>query len=331
MTDRATRTTVFTVMALIGALAALTTPAHAQDGAPACRAPLFATGFDKTPAAGSKAALIAAVEQGEAIRVGWRLDFDEDGAADLTHWAAAAFVTVWEGEVFAQVDAIHIQRPQRAADGAPARIDLPPGFGAWRGLLSTTGVLTGAFSDGDSFPDDLRVAVTWCAATPAASPWTVVYKHGPDGAPLLGSKAALFAAIRAGQPIQIGWGASIERENGVFAVEHVVAPVFVSIIGEAHVGAQLPEHIAQRGYGDVGQALFDDPAVMWRGLMTTEGTFDAVWVDRGSGEVVRRWPQRAALTWYAHAAAPATTPSLAVPGGVTRDQARAAEVIPPVP
>jgi hypothetical protein len=88
------------------------------------------------------------------------------------------------------------------------------------------------------------------------------------------------------------------------------------------VFVQLPEHIGQKSYSQREDARFDRASVMWRGLMGTDGTFDAVWVNRGSGDEVRRLPQRAGVAWFAElpgpecSAAPPLT--LAVPGGVQR-------------
>jgi hypothetical protein len=88
------------------------------------------------------------------------------------------------------------------------------------------------------------------------------------------------------------------------------------------VVVQLPEHIARRSYADLSGAAFESPAVMWRGLMSTDWTFDAVWVNRATGEEVRRFPQRVGLAWFAFL--PPSTCSgqspieLAAPDGVRR-------------
>ncbi|MND09586.1 hypothetical protein D3C83_330400 [compost metagenome] len=54
--------------------------------------------------------------------------------------------------------------------------------------------------------------------------------------------------------------------------------------------------------------------------MGTDGTFDAVYVDRATGKEVRRFPQRAGLAWFAQlpsSACPMQAPlELASPGGV---------------
>ncbi len=307
----------------IAALAAISINAANAQEAQRCPHQLYATGFDGEPLGGSKQALIDAVQRGEPIRVGWDIDFDDDGAADLSHWTDASYLSIWEGEVFTQVDAIHRQRPVRGEGD----MRLPDDYSEWRASLGTTGEMQGAFSNGDKSPA-MSVRIFWCAATPPEPVWTAVFKNGLNGETLEGSKDDLFAAIRAGQPIQIGWGLERQIDGERRSVEHVASPVFLGIADGEHVTAQLSEHIAPRSYWDVDQALFDDAAVMWRGLMTTRGTFDAVWANRATGEVVRRSPQRAVMTWYVRSPAPVSTPSLAVPNGVVSDQRRAAERFP---
>ncbi|MHA7870826.1 MAG: hypothetical protein ACX939_00600 [Hyphococcus sp.] len=295
----------------------------AAQSSPRCPHPLFATGFDRQPIYGSKEALADVVERGEPIRIGWELDFDDNGEPDILHWTDASYLSVWEGEVYAQVQAIHRQRPVRGEGD----MVLPDAFSEWRASLGTTGRVDGAFSNGEKTPS-IPARILWCAASAPDPVWTPVYKNGLNGEPLEGSKADLFAAIRAGQPIQIGWGLSREIDGGQASVEHLAAPVFIGIGDNDHVVAQLPEHVAPRSYWGANSAFFDDPAVLWRGLMSTNGTFDAVWANRATGDVVRRSPQRAVMTWYVRRKAPATTPSLAIPRGVIGDESRADERFP---
>lgn len=150
--------------------------------------------------------------------------------------------------------------------------------------------------------------------------WRLIYRHDTDGKALVGTKAALLAAIRAGAPVRVGWGAKFDNGGRTSTVEHVVDPVFLSIVDGAEVVVQLPEHIAQRSYVDSSNVGFDNAAVMWRGLMSTDGTFDAVWVHRASGAEVRRVPQRAAIAWFVFQSDPPVQPSveLALAGGVKR-------------
>lgn len=322
--------------ALVGHLAAsllFAGPAQAQaatpspsDAAPQCAGLLFATGFDRQSTHGTRDALIEAAERGEPIRILWALDFDKDGIADLSHAADASFLSIYEGEVFTQLDAIHSQRLIRGEGD----IKLTDSYSQWHGSIGTNGVLSGAYSDGRTFPDDIATRVSWCTGAHAPPAWTLLYRNGTNGEALAGSKDALFAAIRSGQPIQVAWGFEAERNGRTLSIEHMAQPVFVSLINKEHVVAQLPEHVAQRAYVNPDRALFgDEPGTLWRGLMTTKGLFDAVWVNRGTGEMVRRYPQRAIVGWYAPAAPRLDAPTLALPGGVTRDEARADERFPP--
>lgn len=153
--------------------------------------------------------------------------------------------------------------------------------------------------------------------------WQFVYRHDADGRQIAGDKAELLAAIRRGAPVRFAWGLRTTPNDGrPISIEHVAEPVFLTIVNEANVVVHLPEHIAQRAYGDLPGAAFDNPAVMWRGLMTTEGVFDAVWVNRATGAEVRRHSQRVGLSWFAlQARLPAAREpvlELAVPGGVRR-------------
>lgn len=168
------------------------------------------------------------------------------------------------------------------------------------------------------------VLAGWPPATqaPACAPeWRLVYRHDADGKPLTGARTALLDAVRRGAPVRFLWGFSATGPGGKpIMVEHAAEPVFLTIMGGEHVFVQLPEHIAQASYFDAAAARFDTPSVMWRGLMGSDGTFDAVYVDRATGKEVRRFPQRVGLSWFAEQpppGCPAQAPlELAVPGGV---------------
>lgn len=288
---------------------------------PACPGLLYQTGFDGGVLAGDKASLAAAVERGEAIRVGWSLDFDADGTTDLAHWAESGFLTVFEGEVFAQLEAIAPQRPVART----ASVTLVSGPVTWRGLLGSDGSLAGAFSDGRPIPGGARVAIRWCstAREPDSDP-QIVYVNSMEGTAEQGSVAALIDAIRAGRSVQVGWGFEITARERRYQVEHVAAPVFTSIIDGTQVVVQLPEHIAQRSYVDEATARFDSASVMWRGLLSTSGAFDAVLVDRATGVVVRRIPQRARMVWFVGRATGSGGAPLSTPNGVRLESSRSA-------
>lgn len=164
---------------------------------------------------------------------------------------------------------------------------------------------------------------TLACETPA---WRLVYRHDAEGRPMAGAKADLFAAIRRGDPVRIAWGMSVVARNGQrYSVEHSADPDFLTITGGSEVVVQIPEHIAQAGYAEEPGAVYGEPGVMWRGLFTTTGRFDAVWTDRGTGKEVRRMPQKAAIAWLAFAPDPSCDSrkplDLAIPGGVALREA----------
>ena len=268
--------------------------------------------------AGSKEALRAAVLAGRSLRVGWEFDWNSDGQVDITHWADASFLSEFEGEIYTQVTTINRQQPRPGQK----RIHLPAG--RWTGLLGTNGLLVSAL-EGEE-PRDHPVRSHWCDAAAfsacAVPAWRLMYHHDQHGARIAGSKEALFEAVRRGDPIRFAWGLS--AREGTVSVEHSAEPVFLTITGGEELFAQLPEHLAQTSYWDPQAVKFDDPAVLWRGLMGTNGSFDAVWVNRATGEEVRRWPQRARIAWFANSLDPACENRsgviLAVPGGVIKEE-----------
>lgn len=156
-----------------------------------------------------------------------------------------------------------------------------------------------------------------------APAWRLVYQHDINGKPLQGSKTELFDAVRRGDSIRFAWGATFPTTPAV-SVEHSAEPVFTTIVNGQELFVQLPEHIAQQGYGNIEKSRFDKPAVMWRGLMGTDGTFDAVWIDRATGETVQRKPQRAQIAWFTLSPSPQCENrkplKLTVPNGVILDK-----------
>lgn len=299
---------------VIGIVSIVSAPALAQ--APACAGHLVSVASDGAVERGSKQALRDAVHGGMPIRVGWSIDGNGDGVADVVHWADTTFLSDWQGEVFAQIPDIQRQNPRTG----PPRIEMPAAAQRWTGLLGTTGTLAGHFSDGVEIPT-VKVPSTWCVAACPPPTWRLVYHHDADGKSLAGTKEALFDAVRRGYEIRFAWGASIAGPNGALSVEHSAEPAFVTIMNGSELFVQLPEHIAQASYVDPVKAVFEVPSVMWRGLMGTNGSFDAVYVDRATGKEVRRLPQRARIAWFALAPEPACAAApipLAVPGGVQR-------------
>jgi hypothetical protein len=306
---------------VIGAV--LTTLLSGSALASSCALHLVTIGPDGQASEGSKETLRTAFRAGLPLRVGWSLSFDDDAHPEVTHWSDGGFLTEFEGEIFAQLNDIQAQglRTGRASVAMPAKRK------RWSGLIGTNGVLENNFDDGE-LAESAHVRSEWCIdgrAACALPSWRLVYQHDTSGAAIEGTKTELFDAIRRGYPIRFAWGAAAGTREKPVSVEHAAEPVFISIMGESELFVQLPEHIAQASYHEPAKAVFDKPAVMWRGMMGTNGSFDAVMVDRASGKEVWRMPQRARIAWFAYApdALCAGTPvKLAVRDGVVRDGAR---------
>lgn len=291
-------------------------PAGTQAQGNVCAGRLATIAADGAVVEGTKAAVLDAVRRGAALRIGWSLDPNNDGKPEIVHWADAGFLSEWQDEAFAQIDDIQQQAPRRD----PTRIEMPPGRKRWSGLLSTTGLLTGHFDDGTE-PIAIKLRTTWCLASCPPPSWRLVYRHDAEGKPIAGRKQSLLDAVRSGRPIRLAWGGAFTTTGGEVTVEHAAEPVFTSIMG-GEVFVQLPEHIAQTSYFDPAKGAFDSPSVMWRGLMGSTGSFDAVYVDRATGKEVRRLPQKAGIAWFAlgsdEASCDGSALTLAVPGGVKR-------------
>lgn len=287
--------------------------------AESCTVPLLELDADGRVLSGSRRAVADAARRGDPLRVGWRVVYGRGERDFVQHWSEARFVTLFEGETFAQVEAIHRQAPRRGK----AHVELTQARETWHASIGTDGVLAGRPDNGD--PTETRVAQSWCLAGEAAArcttpSWREVYRHDTEGRPLAGAKDTLFAAIRRGDPLRVTWGMS--AKDGAVSVEHAAEPVFVTIASDGEAYVQLPEHGLQTSYAEPGKVRIGDPAVLWRAVMGTDGTFDAHAVDRTDGDPATHLPQRVALRWLAYAPDPACdprpVPALAVPGGVVR-------------
>jgi hypothetical protein len=305
-------TAVFAAWLLNGAALASSCPVHLVTVEP-----------DGKASAGSKEALRDAYRAGLPLRVGWSLSFDDDAEPEVTHWSDGGFLTEFEGEIFAQLHDIQAQ----GLRSGRASIAMPAARKRWSGLIGTNGVLENNFDDGEA-AESARVRSEWCVDSRAACSlpsWRLVYQHDTTGTVVEGTKAELFDAIRRGYPIRFAWGSAAGTPEKPISVEHAAEPVFLTIMRDSELFVQLPEHIAQASYHDPAKAVFDKPAVVWRGMMGTNGSFDAVMVDRASGKQVWRMPQRAGIAWFAYAPEPLCAPKavkLAVRNGVIRADER---------
>ena len=111
--------------------------------------------------AGDKAALKDAVRAGYPVRVGWGVSWtlpngDKGG---VEHVADAKFLSIYKGEVFAQVDAIVGQRPNPRQAHIAFRSD-----SQWVGILDTTGNLHSMMIGSE--PGDRNMNTYWYVNRP---------------------------------------------------------------------------------------------------------------------------------------------------------------------
>jgi hypothetical protein len=284
-----------------------------------CQAPLFGLDAQGKTTTGSRAAVAAAAQRGDQIRVGFRVGRGNGAEDAVTHWVNAGFVSVFEGNVFTQLPVIHQQTPVPGK----STIRLADKLQDWYASVGTDGMLVSRMND--EAPHSQPVAQLWCLAERAAPTcsipsWRPVFHNDVDGKPVAGSKKELFDAARRGDPIRISWGSSFAQKDSTVSVEHSAEAIFVSIMSGKELYIQVPEHILQRSYFEPGNRGFNDPAHLWRAQFGTDGTFEAVVVHRGTGQVVHRFPQRAAIYWSIFAPDPACdprpVPQLALPDRV---------------
>jgi hypothetical protein len=122
-----------------------------------CPSPLLVVEQNGTVSAGSKGTLRSAVQTGLPLRIGFSIDFDNDGKPDVAHWADTVFITEFENEVFTQLVEIRRQAPKRGE----AHVELSTTPQRWTGSVGSNGFLEGAFDDNQK-PTRLRVRATWC-------------------------------------------------------------------------------------------------------------------------------------------------------------------------
>jgi len=127
--------------------------------------------------------------------------------------------------------------------------------------------------------------------------YKVLYQNDSEGHAIVGSKAQLIQAVRAGASIKIGWGVKGKSHS----IEHLSDPIWIAVLDEQEVIAHLDAQILSRTDWENLSANYSDSTLLqqeWRVVLTTKGEFDAVWYDRASNEVIRRRPQQHAITWF---------------------------------
>ena len=157
-------------VAILAAAHAIGAPLLAQGEAQPAWRLVFAVDSTGNPTFGEKTQLIAAVRAGLPVRVGWGIAWRlPDGTVGgLEHVAEATFLTIHQGEVFAQIAPILGQAPSAREPRVTFRIE--GGNRLWYALLDTTGRLHHYFTGG-SEAQTTRAPVSWFTAGPAgASP-----------------------------------------------------------------------------------------------------------------------------------------------------------------
>ncbi|GAB5482980.1 MAG: hypothetical protein Pars92KO_27370 [Parasphingorhabdus sp.] len=85
---------------------------------------------DGNATGGTKEKLLTAIRSGKSVRVHW-------AGGRVEHFVDATFLTIFGGEVFAQIPIIRGQRPSKR--GEPASIKLADDGQEWTSIVSTNG------------------------------------------------------------------------------------------------------------------------------------------------------------------------------------------------
>ncbi len=127
--------------------------------------------------------------------------------------------------------------------------------------------------------------------------WQIVYKNDEEGNTLIGDKSALVQAVRAGQDVKIGWG----HQGKSHTIEHLSLPIWIAVLDGTEVIARLDPQVGGKVNWENLASDYSENEVLdteWRVILTTEGAFDAVWIDRKDFEVKRRVPQIHPISWF---------------------------------
>ncbi len=95
------------------------------------------TNFEGQVIEGSIDRLINKIHEGYELRIGWQLDFDQDGQSDLEHWIDANFISILNGHVFNQIEPIYQQIPKKEIP----QVQIVNSSMKWTGVIGTNGKL----------------------------------------------------------------------------------------------------------------------------------------------------------------------------------------------
>ncbi|WP_222983830.1 hypothetical protein [Flagellimonas meishanensis] len=122
-------------------------------------------------------------------------------------------------------------------------------------------------------------------------------KTAKNGEIVEGSKKALISAIRNGADIKIGWGS--KGKNHI--IEHLATPIWLAILDENEVLAHLSPQVLSNVDWEHLEANYEKKEMIrweWRVVITSKGSFDAIWYDRKYDTLIKRIPQQHAMTWF---------------------------------
>lgn len=128
--------------------------------------------------------------------------------------------------------------------------------------------------------------------------WTAVYTHDEHGNKTSGDIETLFAGLRNGYSLKIGWSWTKQIADSTVTLEHFAEPIFTTIIQKKYVSAIINPHPLLKSYIDISQQSFGSPDHIWQCILTTQGTFNAVVYKASNGELIKDWPQRHKMTWF---------------------------------
>jgi len=136
----------------------------------------------------------------------------------------------------------------------------------------------------------------------AVSEWRFLFANDGHGNDLLGNRESLLAAVRRGSPLRVGWSEANAKEG--WSVEEFSGVGFTNIMGKRDIVAQLDNALIQSNYLNATLAGLKNPVIEWHALMSTDGRFEAVMLDRETGRAIRKLVQRTRMNWYAFAPQP---------------------------
>jgi hypothetical protein len=143
-------------------------------------------------------------------------------------------------------------------------------------------------------------ALPLVAQESAGDRWRLVYAVDSAGRRTEGEKATLLTAIRAGQPVRVGWTLGWRRADGVTgALEHVAQASFLTIHHD-EAFAQLAPILGQTPSArEPVVALRPNGNRLWYALLDTTGKLTGYFTGDSTTQITR-----IATRWYVPGAAP---------------------------